>query len=238
MSKVLHPVSIIIPTLNEGAVIVGLLKRFQALRALGCQVIVSDGGSTDNTCELVEHLVDRLVRGDAGRARQMNRGAAEAEGEILWFIHADSDFQQPALGQLVETLADADCTWGRFNVQLDARPFVYRVIESLINWRSRVTGIATGDQAIFVRRKVFEMIHGFADLPLMEDVDISQRLRAIARPLCISTPVITSARRWQQGGVIRTILLMWRLRLAFYLGVSPERLARHYHLCSSPTRVS
>lgn len=229
-------VSIIIPTLNEGTVISSLLHRLQPIRAQH-QIILSDGGSTDDTCIKAEPLVDILLTGTPGRAAQMNRGAGQANGDWLWFIHADTDFQQDPL-ELIESLVSANPAWGYCNIRLDADKAIYRIIAKMINWRSGYSRIATGDQGIFVRRALFEQLGGYADIPLMEDIELSKRLRRIHPPYCARQRLITSARRWQTHGVINTTLLMWRLRLAYFLGISTERLAAHYRLCNSPTRAS
>ena len=227
--------SIIIPTLNEGEVIAGLLTALQPLRSMGCELILVDGGSSDNTCERAASLVDCLVFSPAGRALQMNRGAETAKGEWLWFLHADTTLvEKPALylGAIIDSGAD----WGRCDIRIDGAQSIFRVIERMMNWRSRLTGIATGDQGLFVRRDVFKETGAFAEIPLMEDIEFCRRQRARQRPQALPLHLQTSARRWQREGVWRTVLLMWRLRLAYFLGVDPQRLARDYRHCSSPTR--
>lgn len=230
-------VSVIIPTLNEGAIITSLLQSLQPLRQHQHQIILSDGGSSDDTCLKAKSLVDHVIMGESGRAAQMNRGAKQADGDLLWFLHADTRFKQTPL-ELIRALPVNDLFWGRFNLQLDADEKIYRLIERLINWRSCLSRIATGDQGIFVQRKLFESLNGFANIPLMEDIELSKRLRQQHKPHCASQTIITSARRWQRQGAIRTILLMWRLRLAYFLGVSPQHLAKQYRLCNSPTHES
>jgi rSAM/selenodomain-associated transferase 2 len=229
--------SVVVPTLNEGAVIESLLSALQPLRESGCEIIVSDGGSTDATCERALGLCDRLVSGGPGRAVQMNRGASVAEAGWLWFLHADTRFTEP-LSRLPGIFKSTKRDWGFFRVRLDAPGWRFRVIEWMMNRRSRFSRIGTGDQGLFVRHRVFQEIGGFADIPLMEDVEICKRLRGVSRPRVLDVPLLTSARRWQRHGVLRTVLLMWRLRLAYFLGVSPERLARQYRACSSPTHES
>lgn len=229
--------SIIVPTLDEGAVIEELLGALQPLRALGHEIILSDGGSSDDTCARAAGLVDNVVCGSAGRAAQMNRGAATAVGDVLWFVHADTRFVLPVVDTLADMLSGT-AQWGFHMIRLDARPKVFRVIEWLINRRSSFSRVGTGDQGLFVRRDLFEQVAGFAVIPLMEDVDLSKRLRKRHDPQVMKSPLLSSARRWQQHGIARTVLLMWRLRLAYFLGVSPQRLAAHYRLCSSPTRES
>ena len=230
-------VSIIVPTLNEGAVIETLLNTLQPLRAAGHQLIVSDGGSADDTCERAKPLADQLVSGSPGRAVQMNRGAELAAGQYLWFVHADSGFEQP-VSDYVERILRGGADWGRFDVRIDSRRLVFRLIAFLMNKRSCLSGIATGDQGIFVRRDLFMASGGYAPIALMEDVELSRRLKRARRPTCQRLRLITSARRWQRHGVWRTVLLMWRLRLAYFFGVAPEKLARRYRACSSPTHKS
>lgn len=229
--------SVIIPCLNEGAVITALLGDLQPLRAAGHEVLLVDGGSGDDSLKLAEPMVDRLLTSAPGRALQMNAGAAAAVGELLWFLHADSRLPPDAASQLQRAMA-AGRLWGRFDVRLDGRRAIYRVIEWLMNRRSCLSGVATGDQAMFVSRELFRSVGGFPVIPLMEDIALSKRLRAIARPACLRPPVTTSSRRWERHGVVRTVLLMWRLRLAYFLGVPPQKLARAYRSCNSPTAGS
>jgi rSAM/selenodomain-associated transferase 2 len=182
-----------------------------------------DGGSSDGTPELAAALCDHLLRSEKGRARQMNAGARIARGDALLFLHADT--RLPANADQVILAALAGAAWGRFDVRIDGRHPLLRVVACAMNLRSRITGIATGDQAIFVRHDAFA---GFPDVPLMEDVAFSQAMKRRGRPACLREQVVTSGRRWERAGVLRTIALMWRLRLLYSLGVSPERLARDY----------
>lgn len=227
--------SVVIPTLNEGEVIRRLLRFLQPLRSVGGELIVADGGSEDDTCRLALPLVDHLVSSEPGRALQMNRGAGVASGDWLWFVHADTGFSDAPADYLCD-IVDSHKDWGRFDVQLDAQGWIYRWIGGLMSERSRLTGIATGDQGIFIRRALFNSTGGFPEIPLMEDIELCGRLRRQQWPACIRRQLRTSARRWQRHGVLSTILLMWRLRLAYFLGVEPTRLARAYRKCSSPTR--
>lgn len=230
-------VSVIIPTLNEGGVIAGLLRDLQPLRKLGWELIVSDGGSVDGTLALAARYTDRVLSGDPGRARQMNAAAILAHGEVLWFLHADSGVSSEVFDQLRRAVAAGD-GWGRFDVRLSGTHPMFRLIERMMNLRSRLTGISTGDQAVFVRRDWFTAIGGFPQLPLMEDLAISRRLRRRAWPRCCSARVVTSSRRWERHGILRTTCLMWRLRLQYFLRVPTERLARDYRSCASPTAES
>jgi rSAM/selenodomain-associated transferase 2 len=198
------------------------------LRRQGHEVIVVDGGSQDETVELAKSRVDKVIQTDPGRAHQMNIGASHATGDILWFIHADTHVSENAARQILRVLDNKYNHWGRFDIRLSGQHFLLRVVERLMNLRSCFTGIATGDQGIFVRRDCFEAIGGFMTIPLMEDIEISRRLRRMSHPCCIRDKIITSSRRWEENGVLRTILLMWRLRMAYALGVSPEKLAHEY----------
>ena len=219
--------SIIVPALNEAGCIRELLRQLQALRAQGHEVIVVDGGSCDATVALAQPLVDQLLPAPAGRALQMNIGAQAARGRVLWFVHADTRVPETAAQVIIETVAHA-AGWGRFDVRLSGDRLLLRLVERMMNWRSRITGIATGDQGIFVTRELFERVGGFAALPLMEDIDLSRRLKREQRPLCLRARLTSSSRRWEQKGIVRTIALMWVLRLAYFLGVPPARLAMHY----------
>ena len=218
--------TIVVPVLNEAAIIVAALQALAPLRHRGAEIIVADGGSRDGTARLAEPFADRIITVRRGRGAPMNAGAALGTGDALLFLHADT-----ALPVGADRLIDAALArraWGRFDLRIAGSHPLFTVIARMINWRSRLTGIATGDQAIFVSRKAFEAVGGFPDLPLMEDIAISRRLKRLCRPFCVATPAITSVRRWEQNGLIRTILLMWRLRLSYYLGVEPALLAELY----------
>jgi rSAM/selenodomain-associated transferase 2 len=218
--------TIVIPVLNEAPIIAAALEALAPLRARSAEVIVVDGGSRDGTVELARPLADRLIAAPRGRGAPLNAGAALGTGDALLFLHADTALPDGA-DRLIEA-ALSQHTWGRFDLRIAGRHPFLGVIARMINWRSRLTGIATGDQAIFVHRSAFLAVGGFPDLPLMEDVAISRRLKRLCRPACIATPAVTSGRRWEHYGVLRTVLLMWRLRLAFYLGAAPEWLASRY----------
>ena len=218
--------SIVIPTLNEAAQIETTLRGLAALRSTEVELIVADGGSGDATCALARPLCDALISSPRGRAAQMNAGAAQARGANLLFLHADTTLPSGALDAVKNSLQSH--SWGRFDVRLDGAHPLLRIVETMMNARSRFTGIATGDQAIFVRRDAFEAVGGFAELPLMEDIDLSAKLKKRGPPACLRARVVTSARRWESRGVLRTIGLMWGLRAAYFFGVSPETLARWY----------
>lgn len=220
--------SIIVPVLNESAALPALLEQLLPLRRGGVEVIIVDGGSADGTATIAECAGFRVVGSERGRARQMNAGARAAVGEVLLFLHADTRLPAGAERLIHEALADGRHVWGRFDVEFDVRSWTMDATALGMNLRSRLTGIATGDQAIFMTRAAFDAVAGFPDQPLMEDVEITSRLRKRTRPACIRRPVVTSARRWQARGAWRTIFLMWRLRLAYWRGVSPGDLARQY----------
>jgi rSAM/selenodomain-associated transferase 2 len=220
--------SVIVPALDEEAVIGATLERLAPLRAAGHQVVLADGGSGDRTREIAAPLADRVLTGPRGRARQMNAGAAAAHGHILLFLHADTLLPESAAGDITEGLQSTGRRWGRFDVRLTGSLPLLRLVERMMNARSRLTGVATGDQALFVERALFEAVGGFPDIALMEDVALCKRLKREGAPLCLRSRVVTSSRRWEERGVLRTIGLMWGLRAAYAAGVSPERLARLY----------
>ncbi|MCX7162033.1 MAG: TIGR04283 family arsenosugar biosynthesis glycosyltransferase [Rhodocyclales bacterium] len=219
--------SIIMPVLDEAPQIVEHLLRLQAWRAKGVELIVVDGGSSDGTPALAGPLADRVLTAPRGRAAQMNAGAAAGQAAVLLFLHADTTLPANAVTAL-RTAMDDGAAWGRFDVRIDGRQPLLRLVEGLMNLRSRLTGIATGDQAIFVRREAFDLVGGYADLPLMEDIALSAALKKLAAPACLHETVLTSGRRWERHGVLRTIVLMWWLRAAYFLGADPARLARRY----------
>jgi len=218
--------SIIIPTLNEQTIIVETLQILQPLREAGHEVIVVDGGSIDNTRTLAAPLVDSVLLSQSGRAQQMNMGVRFAHHDILLFLHADTQLPPQANTLIINSLSKRK--WGRFNVRLSGRAWLLRIVELLMNWRSCLTGIATGDQAIFVQRHLYTQVQGFPDIPLMEDIAMSRQLKKFSRPSCIQTPVVTSSRRWEQNGILWTILIMLGLRLAYAFGVSPKTLKEFY----------
>jgi rSAM/selenodomain-associated transferase 2 len=220
--------SVIVPALNESDGIVDTLQALQDMRGRGIEVIVADGGSTDNTAVVCAPLADRVIIAATGRARQMQAGATQARGSVLWFLHADSLAPGDADRSIATALGSGERHWGRFDVRLPHAGLSLRVVAALMNLRSRLTGIATGDQGIFVTRELFERVDGYPQIPLMEDIALSRRLKCHSRPACLHEKLATSARRWQTCGILRTILVMWSLRLAYFLGASPARLARFY----------
>jgi rSAM/selenodomain-associated transferase 2 len=218
--------SIIMPVFDEAAEIGAALTALAPFRARSVEVIVADGGSGDGTAALARPLADYVIASPRGRAVQMNAGATVAHGDVLVFLHADTRLPEGADRLVTDGLARSNRVWGRFDVRFDGGGL--GLIAFMMNWRSRVTGIATGDQAMFVARTTFENAGGFPAIALMEDVALSMRLKRSGRPLALRTRVTTSARRWRKHGVLRTILLMWKLRLAFSLGANPAKLARAY----------
>ena len=218
--------SIIMPVLNEGERIAAALSRLAPLRAAGAQMIVADGGSSDGTVGRALSHADVVVPAPRGRAVQMNAGAIEADGQALLFLHADTQLPGDAMELIASALRTAH--WGRFDVTIEGRAPLLRTVSFMMNLRSRLTGIATGDQAMFMSRAAFDDIGGFPDIALMEDIAASKALKALGPPACLRAKVITSGRRWEKHGVLRTILLMWRLRLAYFFGIDPAILARRY----------
>lgn len=219
-------VSIIIPVLNEEKTIVKLLQQLQEIRQQGNEVIVVDGGSCDKTISVAKNFSDKVIQSNAGRALQMNSGASVAAHDALWFLHADTLIPDTAMKNIQQVLNESD--WGRFDVRLSGSNLLFRIIERLINIRSCLTGIATGDQAIIVKKDIFDEVGGYPAIPLMEDVELSHKLRKISKPTCIKNPLITSSRRWEKNGILSTVLLMWRLRFLYWFGVSAEKLASQY----------
>lgn len=248
--------SIIIPLLNEARALPLILERMAMLERQGCEIIFADGGSEDGSAELIEDAGFRLVRASRGRARQMNAGAARACGDALLFLHADTLLPESAASLIERALKDGKHGWGRFDVHIskgsskgsdsidycsnklcftekkksiESDPFeILRVVAALMNLRSRLTGIATGDQGMFMTRAAFDAVGGFPDQPLMEDIEMSKRLKQVSRPACVTQKLVTSGRRWETRGVWRTIFLMWRLRWLYWRGVPPDRLAEMY----------
>ena len=220
--------SVIVPVLDEAETIAGHLGALAPLRARGVEVIVVDGGSHDGTVVAARGVADRVLVAERGRATQMNAGAWAASGNILLFLHADTRLPARADELVRGALASGPHAWGRFDVRIEGTHPLLGIIAALMNRRSRLTGIATGDQAIFVSRAAFEAVGGYPDIPLMEDIVLSRSLKRLSRPVCLEARVTTSGRRWERHGVARTILTMWRLRLAVFLGADPRALALAY----------
>ena len=220
--------SIILPVFDEAQQLSHALECLVPLRERGVEVIIVDGGSQDGTLATAARAGARLVNSPKGRARQMNAGARIASADLLLFLHVDTVLPDHADRLIQAAICDRRRVWGHFDVDIRGRPWMLRVIAVLMNWRSRMSGIATGDQAIFVARSAFESVGGFPDQPLMEDVELCKRLRVMSPPACLRARVVTSGRRWESRGVWRTIVLMWRLRWAYWRGVPPSVLANLY----------
>lgn len=244
MTAVPITLSIVIPLLNEADNLPRLMGHLAHLNPAPYQVILVDGGSTDNSVaiakELIEILIDsstsvisgqvidwQIIESAAGRALQMNAGAELATGDVLLFLHADTQLPNHAIADITSAVRQA--AWGRFDVRLDSSAWMLKVVSQMINWRSRLSGIATGDQAIFIKKPLFEQLGGYPQQPLMEDVELCKRLKAIGKPACLRSKVITSARRWQQYGTWRTIGLMWHLRFDYWRGVSADNIKQRYY---------
>ncbi len=221
--------SIIIPAFNEEANIVATLAPLQPMRARRVEVIVVDGGSTDRTREAALALCDHVLSAPTGRALQMNSGATIAKGEVLLFLHADSQLPADADRLITESITVFGRIWGRFDVSIAGQHFFLPVVAWFMNWRSWLTSIATGDQGLFMRTDIFKRLGGFPSIPLMEDVAMTTRLKQLGPPVCLGERILTSGRRWETHGVWRTILLMWRLRLAYFFGADPHALHRAYY---------
>lgn len=223
----MNKISIIIPVLNEAAAISSCLEKLQSFRLAGHEVIVADGGSNDASPDLAKTGADRVISSARGRAIQMNTGAAIASGEVFLFLHADTSLPKET-EQFLRSFSKNEEYWGWFTLRLSGKHPFFRVIESLMNWRSRLTGIATGDQAVFVSRNLYETSGGFPDIALMEDISYSGVLKSLVSPTPAALTVISSSRRWEKQGIVKTIFKMWWLRLRFHFGASPDILAREY----------
>ncbi|WP_432695596.1 TIGR04283 family arsenosugar biosynthesis glycosyltransferase [Marinobacterium sp. YM272] len=221
-------ISVIVPVLNEAQQMPGLLAHLKQLEQRGAEILIVDGGSDDGSADLARAANFEVIEAPRGRASQMNAGAGAAAEQLLLFLHADTRLADDGLEQLGRLQQSSSDCWGRFDVCIDGRHRMLGVIAAMMNLRSRLTGIATGDQGIFITRELFERAGRFPNQPLMEDVEISKRLRRLQPPVCLKGPVHTSGRRWESRGVWRTILLMWRLRLAYWWGANAQTLARRY----------
>ncbi|HHJ34911.1 MAG TPA: glycosyltransferase [Gammaproteobacteria bacterium] len=225
-------ISIVIPVLNEEMYLPVLLDRLQVFRRQGHEIIVVDGDSKDDSLKIAQTLADSAIVSSAGRARQMNTGAAVARGDMFLFLHCDTVLPDDALQIISSSLHDTGRQdkpyWGRFDVRLSSDRFVFRIIETLMNLRSRLTSVTTGDQAIFIESCLFDQVGGFPEIPLMEDIAMSKKLKEIASPICLKQKVTTSSRRWEKRGVVATVLLMWKLRLYYFLGMPADKLSQLY----------
>jgi rSAM/selenodomain-associated transferase 2 len=224
--------AVVVPVLNEERVIADALARLAPLRARGAVVVVVDGGSADRTVENARAGAEHVLVATRGRAQQMNAGArhalADPTVDTLLFLHADTRLPADADRVLRMACNARPVAWGRFDVRIEGSSSALRLVAAMMNLRSRLTGICSGDQCLFATRALFETLGGFAELPLMEDIEFSRRARRVAWPVSLRARVTTSGRRWERHGVVRTVLLMWRLRLAYFLGADPARLASIY----------
>jgi rSAM/selenodomain-associated transferase 2 len=220
-------ISIIIPTLNESDTLAITLKPLQAFRPTQIEIIVVDGGSHDDTISIASTLADKIFSTNKGRARQMNAGTGQATGEVLLFLHADTQLPGNAISLIEQHALPGQ--WGRFDVQLNSPRWLLRVNAWLMNYRSCLTGIVTGDQGLFVHRTMFEEIGGFPDIPLMEDIAISKKLKRYNRPICLKSRITVNTRYWEQHGVWHSIFRMWGIRLAYFLGIPAEHLVKKYY---------
>lgn len=222
-------ISIIIPVLNEEKALAETLEDLRAYRDRGHEIIVVDGGSHDKTLSIALPLADKILKTVPSRAVQMNEGAYKAKFKTLLFLHADTRLPNRADVVINKALRATEHVWGRFNLRLTGKPFIFRIIETTINWRTALSGIATGDQAIFIKREMFERVGCYPAIPLMEDVALGKALLKYSRPRCLAESVLSSSRRWEEKGVLKTILLMWSLRVAYFLGVAPAQLVKLYY---------
>lgn len=224
----LPQLSIIVPLLNERQQLTSLINHAKEWRDKGCEIILVDGGSTDGSLSVLQESGLKTLSAPRGRAHQMNAGAAVAEGDMLLFLHADTRLCEGAHTLVREALARSNSGWGRFDVRIDGDHWLLKIVGGLMNLRSRLTGVATGDQCLFLSATTFQAVGGFPKQPLMEDIEISRRLLRLSRPICLRRKITTSGRRWLDNGIGRTIWLMWRLRWAYWRGTSAEQLARYY----------
>lgn len=222
-------VSVIIPVLNERENLDRLLGELQGIRAAGHEIIVVDGGSHDGSTSIAQGRSDKFIRHERGRGIQMNAGAYCATGEVLLFLHADTRLPPDFLSAVQAACNHNLGQWGFFRIRLSGNNRLFRIIDTCMNLRSRFTGIATGDQCLFVTKQLFREDGGYEEIPIMEDIALCRRLKRTCQPVVLSDSVTTSSRRWQQQGAVKTIISMWVLRLAYYLGISPSRLVRFYY---------
>ena len=225
----MQTISIIIPTFNESHSIKNTLNSLMPLVQEGHELIIVDGGSNDDTVSICKHYTDNVFIAPKGRSSQMNSGAKKASKDTLVFLHADTILPTHAGSLITNALSQSNNKWGHFQVRFNGSRPILRVIEFLMNTRSCITGIVTGDQTIFIRKTLFEKINGYRDIPLMEDIEISKSLKKYSKPICMKTSVLTSSRRWETNGYIKTIVLMWKLRLFYFFGVPADKLVKLYY---------
>ena len=221
------PLTIIIPVLNEARILPDRLEALQFVRSRDVELIVVDGGSTDDSFDIASAQSDHTLKSPAGRAKQMNHGARHASTEWLLFLHADTRLEEEAFEALLEALS-REPDWGWFDVRIEGKHPLLSLTAVMMNARAGLTKVATGDQGLFMKKALFDAVGGFPDMSLMEDVALSKALRGIAKSKVVCTPLVTDGRRWDQGGWFRTVLRMWGLRFAYWAGVGPDRLADYY----------
>jgi rSAM/selenodomain-associated transferase 2 len=219
--------SVVVPVLNEELNLSRITSHLRSVIEQGHEVIIVDGGSTDNTLTIAYEITDTVIISKKGRALQMNSGASIASGKVVLFLHADTLLPEN-VAEIISAACVGESFWGRFDVRLSNNKYVYRLIECMMNMRSSLTSIVTGDQAIFIEKSLFDRIGGFPEIALMEDIEISRRLKKISKPVRLKSRVVTSSRRWERNGVFATVFLMWKLRLYYFFGVSPEKLNQMY----------
>ncbi len=221
-------ISVIIPAYHENQRLIELVSQLETMTGLGHEIIIVNGDAADDSYHDKFTSEISVIHSEKGRAKQMNAGAREAYGDVYWFLHADSELLHP-LEHYLKIIINLDKhQWGRFQIKLDGKQLIYRVIEFMINYRSSISGISTGDQSLFIHKQLFDRVGGFSDIEIMEDIDMTRKLKKISRPVIAKKYLMTSSRRWQSRGVLRTIFLMWKLRLYYFLGVDPKKLAKLY----------
>jgi len=225
----MHSFSFIIPVLNESLFFTNQQLYLQALLNKGHEIVVVDGGSQDDSFLAAQKLGCKCIRTKASRGYQLQSGAKESSNDVLVFLHADTILPLTAIDSIYQALNKPNVFWGRFDVEFSNKKPIFKIIAWFMNKRSCLTGVITGDQTLFIKRETYFDNGGFADLPLMEDIEFSKRLRKVSPPICLNETVITSSRKWETNGVFKTIFLMWRLRLLYYFGMSTDRLAKLYY---------
>ena len=221
-------ISIIIPVYNEAESIEGFLQGLQVFRQYGHEIVLIDGKSEDDTASLARPYVDRMISSHRGRAQQLHLGAKMATGQVFLFLHADTQLPELADELILRSLGSG-FYWGRFNIRLSGSSFLFRIIEKMMNWRSCMTGIATGDQALYMTKMIYQDVGGFPQIGLMEDIELCTQLSKWTKPDCLKQAVVSSSRRWENNGIVRTVFFMWKLRLQYYFGVSADKLQSKYY---------